>query len=70
MLDAGELPGWVQRMMGYEPLQMIKYWKNENADKKEEKVAHRENLSQLQTPFKDLRFTHFYSKYSINEKSG
>jgi hypothetical protein len=23
MLDAGELPGWVQRMMGHETLQMI-----------------------------------------------
>lgn len=23
MLDAGELPGWIQRMMGHETLQMI-----------------------------------------------
>ena len=48
MLDAGELPGWVQKMMGHETLQMImdKYYSYIKNYQRDDGSAFMENVYQ------------------------
>jgi len=76
MLDAGELPGWVQKMMGHESLKMIleryySYIKNYQRDDGSafmDNVYHPSVKEDGETPDKDEKSENFTPNLHQNEK--
>jgi integrase len=67
MLDAGELPGWVQRMMGHETLQMIheRYYSYIKNYQRDDGKAFMENVY---NNAKDKKIEEINGKVAIDDK--